>query len=138
MTEQQNLEIVGRGYEAFARGDMEALFTLFDDDIEWISPGPPELPTAGMRRGKQQVAEFFQAIDDVFEIQRFEPDAFVADGDRVVVLGSDTSRVKATGKVLDAEWAHVFTIRDGKIVAFKEYIDTAAVVAELQAAQARA
>src|SRR5688572_3467088 len=110
MTEQQNLEIVGRGYEAFMRGDVDALLGLFDDDIEWVSPGPPELPTSGMRRGKQQVAEFFQAVNEVFEIQRFEPDAFIAEGDRVVVLGSDTTRVRATGKIIDGDWAHVFTV----------------------------
>jgi ketosteroid isomerase-like protein len=90
-----------------------------------------------MRRGRQQVAEFFQAVDSVFEIQRFDPETFIAQGDRVVVLGTETSRVKATDKILDAEWAHSFTLRDGKVVAFKEYIDTAAVVAELQASHAR-
>lgn len=137
MNEQKNLEIVRRGYDAFGRGDINGLLTLFDDDIVWTSPGPPELPTAGTWRGRQQVAEFFAAVDRVFEIQRFEPETFVAEGDRVIVLGSDTSRIKATGKVIDSAWAHAFTAKNGKIVAFQEYIDTAAVVAELQAAQAK-
>ena len=137
MSDQENVEIVRRGYEAFGRGDIEALLVLLDTNIEWISPGPLELPTAGTRRGPQQVAEFFKAVDEVFEIQRFEPKAFIAQDGRVVVLGEDTSRIKATGKVLDGEWAHVFTIQGGKIVNFHEYIDTAAVVAELSKAQAR-
>ena len=136
MNEQQNLDLVRRGYEAFGRGDIDALLELLAEDIEWASPGPPELPTAGTRRGRQQVAEFFQAVDQVFEIQRFEPKSFIAQGDVVVVLGNDTAKVKATGKVLTDEWAHAFTIRDGKIAAMREYLDTAAVVAELQAAQA--
>jgi ketosteroid isomerase-like protein len=137
MSEQQNLDLVRRGYEAFGRGDIDALLELLTEDIEWTSPGPPELPTAGTRRGRQQVAEFFQAVDQVFEIQRFEPKSFIAQGDVVVVLGSDTASIKATGKVLTDEWAHAFTIRDGKIAAMREYLDTAAVVAELQAAQAK-
>ena len=137
MSEQQNLEIVKRGYEAFGRGDIQALLDLFADDIEWTSPGPPQLPTAGTRRGRQQVAEFFQGVDQLFDIQQFEPKAFLAQGDLVVVLGSDTARIKATGKVVTDEWAHAFTVRDGKIVKMREYIDTSAVVAELQAAQAR-
>jgi ketosteroid isomerase-like protein len=137
MSEQQNLEIVRRGYEAFGRGDIDTLLGLFNEDIEWVSPGPPELATSGRRRGRQGVAEFFTAVNQVFDIQRFEPKEFIAQGDRVVVLGDETSRIKATGKVLDSEWAHAFTLRDGKIVSFHDYVDTAAVVAELHAAQAK-
>lgn len=96
------------------------------------------MPTAGIRRGHQQVAQFFTALDELFEFERFEPKQFIAQGEQVVVLGADTAKVKATGKVLTEEWAHAFTIRDGKIAAFREYIDTAEVVAELRAAPARA
>lgn len=137
MGEQQNVEVVRQGYEAFGRGDIDGLLSLFDDSIEWVSPGPPDLPTAGTRRGKQQVAEFFRAVDEVFEMQRFEPQTFVAQGDRVVVLGEDTARVKATGKVLNESWAHAFVLRNGKVVSFHEYLDTAATVAEIRTAAAR-
>lgn len=135
MSEQQNLEVVRRGYEAFGRGDIQALLDLLADDVEWVSPGPPELPTAGNRRGRQQVAQFFQAVDQIFEIQQFEPKAFVAQGDRVVVLGTDTARIKATGKMVTEDWAHAFTVQDGRIVRMQEFIDTSAVVAELKSAQ---
>jgi uncharacterized protein len=137
MGEQQNVEIVKQGYDAFGRGDIETLLGVFDPQIEWISPGPADLPTAGSRRGLQQVREFFRAVDEVFEIQRFEPKTFVAQGDLVVVLGEDSSRVKATGKVLNGAWAHAFTLKDGKILRFQEYIDTAEVVAELRTVQTR-
>ena len=129
---EKNVEIVRRGYDCFSRGDIEGLLALFDDAIEWESPGPKELPTAGTRRGKQQVAEFFQKVDETFELTRFEPQTFLADGDRVVVLGEETSRIKATGTVLDAVWAHAFTLKNGKVVAFQEYMDTSATVAALQ------
>lgn len=138
MNEQQNIEIVKRGYEAFGRGDINGLLALCAENIEWVTPGPPEMPTAGTRRGREQVALFFKALDEVFEIQRFEPKQFIAQGGQVVVLGDDTAKVKATGKVLTEQWAHAFTIRDGQIAAFREYIDTAETVAELRAASARA
>ena len=137
MNEQQNLEIIQRGYEAFGRGDLDALLSLFADNIEWVSPGPADLPTAGTRRGRQQVADFFRILDELFEFQRFEPKTFIAQDDRVVVLGEDTARIKATGKVLDSAWAHAFSLRDGKVASFHEYIDTAAIVAELRSVQAR-
>jgi ketosteroid isomerase-like protein len=137
MNEQQNVDIVRRGYEAFGRGDLDSLLSLFDDNIEWISSGPADLPTAGTRRGREQVREFFNAVNEVFDIQRFEPQTFIAQGDRVVVLGEDSSRVKATGKTIDGQWAHVFTLAGEKVIGFREYVDTAAVMAELHAAHAR-
>jgi len=137
MNEQENVDIVRRGYEAYGRGDLDSLLSLFDENIEWISPGPAELPTAGTRRGREQVGEFFKAVNELFEVQRFEPQTFIAQGDHVVVLGEDTSRVKATGKAIDGQWAHVFTLSGGKVVSFHEYVDTADVVAELHAAHAR-
>jgi ketosteroid isomerase-like protein len=138
MSEQNNLDVVRRGYEAFGHGDMDTLLSLFDEQITWISPGPQDLPTSGRRTGRQQVTEFFSALSDVLEIQRFEPKQFIAQGDQVVVLGEDTSRVKATDKVIEGEWAHVFTLRDGKVVCFQEYIDTAELVAELRSVHAQA
>ena len=137
MSEQDNRALVQRGYEAFGRGDIEGLLALFDENVEWITPGPSDLPTAGRRRGRQQVAEFFQTVNSLFEIQRFEPEAFVSEGDRVVVFGSETSRVNATGKVLEMRWAHAFTVRNGKVATFEEYQDLSAVVAELRHAQSR-
>ena len=76
-------------------------------------------------------------MNSLLEIQRFEPESFVSEGDRVVVLGNETTRFKATGKVLDMRWAHVFTVRNGKVVAFEEYKDTSALMAELRGVQAR-
>lgn len=138
MSEQQNLEVVRRGYEAFGRGDIETLLSLLDENIEWRTPGPADLPTAGVRRGRQEVGAFFGLLNQVFEIQRFEPQTFLTGGDRVVVLGTDTAVLRATDKVLvDEPWAHVFTVKDGKIVAFQEYLDTGAFVTEFRAAQVK-
>src|SRR5687768_2057489 len=109
---------------------MQTFLSLLAEDVEWVSPGPTELATAGRRKGRQQVAEFFKAVNDLYEFERFEPKIFLADAARVVVLGEDRCRVKATGKVIDESWAHAFTLQAGQIVSFQEYIDTADVVAE--------
>ena len=138
MSEQDNLDVVRRGYEAFGHGDIETLLSLFDEQIEWVTPGPAELATSGRRTGRQQVAEFFTVLSEMLEIQRFEPKQFIAQGDLVVVLGDDTSAVKATGKVLEGAWAHVFTLKNGKVTQFQEYMDTAELVAELRAAHVKA
>jgi ketosteroid isomerase-like protein len=136
MSAQQNLNVVRQGYDAFSRGDIDALLALLDEQVDWRTPGPPELSTAGARHGRAQVAQFFMAINELLEVQQFEPRTFVAEGDRVVVLGVDTSKVRASGRVLSTSWAHAFTVRDGRIVAFEEYMDTSALVAELRSARA--
>jgi len=138
MADQQNLDIVRRGYEAFGRGDIEGLVSLMADDVTWITPGPSDLPTAGERRGHDQVREFFRIVNELFQFDVFEPHTFIAQGDRVVVLGSDALKLKSSGEALQEAWAHDFTLKDGKIVAFREYLDTAATVAAMRSAEARA
>jgi ketosteroid isomerase-like protein len=137
MNEEQNLDIVRRGYDAFGRGDIPGLLSLLDAQVSWVTPGPADLPTAGTRQGHQAVREFFGTLSNLGDILRFEPKDFIAQGDRVVVLGDDTTRVKATGKSVEFRWAHVFTVRSGKVVAFEEIGDVSALVAEVRSAQAR-
>ena len=55
----------------------------------------------------------------------------------MIVVGTDTARVKATGKTLDFNWVHSFTVKNDKIVSFSEYGDMSAVAAELRTAAAR-
>ena len=137
MTEE-NLGVIRQGYEAFGRGDIDTMLQSFDEQITWVTPGPPDLATSGKRTGRQEVAGFFASVNQLFDIQRFEPREFIARGDLVVVLGSETAAARSTGKVIELDWVHVFTMRNGKVTAFQEFFDTAAVVAALREAQAAA
>ena len=69
-----------------------------------------------MRRARQEVADFFKVLDEVFEYELFEPKKFIANGDDVVVLGEETFRIRATGKQLTCEWAHVCEMKGGKVI----------------------
>lgn len=135
---EDNLDVVRQGYDAFGRGDINGLLVLLDEQVDWVTPGPSELATSGRRTGPQAVGQFFASVNEVFDIQRFEPKEFIAQGDRIVVLGDETVRVRATGKMLELEWVHVFTLRNGKVAAFQEFFDTAAVVAAMSAVHAAA
>jgi ketosteroid isomerase-like protein len=136
MGEQQNTEIVRQTYAAFGRGDIPALLDLLDDAIEWeaVIGAAPHVPTAGKRHGKQAVAEFFRVLSETIEFIRFEPREFIAQGDQVVTLGSYEGRSKATGRTFAEEWAMVDTIRNGKVVRFREYVNAAAINAAFEAA----
>ena len=135
---EENLDVIRQGYEAFGRGDINALLESFDEEITWVTPGPNDLATSGRRTGRQEVAGFFAAVNQLFEIQRFEPREFLAQGDTIVVLGSETAVARSTGRVIDLDWVHVFKMRNGKVVAFQEFFDTAAVLAALSVAHAAA
>jgi len=128
MNEQTNVDVVQRNYEAVGRGDIPAVLDLLTDDVEWTLQGPSVIPFAGTRRGREGVAEFFSLLGENLEFQQFEPREFVAKGDTVVVLGYERSLIKPTGRTIEHEWAHVYTLRDGKIAKGRFFEDTAAFV----------
>src|SRR5829696_2464384 len=133
MSERTNADVVQRGYEAFGRGDIPALLDLLTDDVEWTLQGPSVIPFAGTRHGHEGVAEFFSVLGVTLDFEQFEPREFVARGDTVVVVvGSERSLSRATGRTIEQEWAHVNTLRDGKIAKFRAFEDTGAYVAALE------
>ena len=135
MQEQENTKIAQQAYENFKSGDIQALLSLLSDDVEWQLPNMDNVPFSGTRRGREQVSEFFASLDRTQEALEFEPKEFIAQGDTVVALGRYRWRVKPTGREFEGDWAHVFTLRDGRIVRFREYTDTAAAITAHQRAQ---
>ena len=133
MSEPTNTDVVQRGYEALGRGDIPAILDLLTDDVEWIQQGPAFIPFTGTRHGHEGVAEYFSLLDENLEFEQFEPREFVAQGDTVVVLGYERSVAKATGRPLEQEWAHVYTLREGKISTGRFFEDTAAAVVAFDA-----
>jgi ketosteroid isomerase-like protein len=138
MSEQDNIQIVKEAYAAFKSGDIQAVLDKLSDDVVWSLPGPTDiLPVSGERRGREQVGQFFSALDENQEARQFEPQEFVAQGEKVVVLGQYRWLVKKTGREFASDWAHVFTVRDGKVVGFQEYYDTNVCVEAYRSAAAQ-
>jgi hypothetical protein len=129
MSEQENTNIVQDVYGHFRAGDIKALLTLLSDDIEWQLPEIENVPFAGKRRGHEQMGQFFASLVDTQEVQHFEPREFIARGDKVVALGHYAWHVKSTGREFGGDFAHVFTMSNGKVKRFHEYMDTAAAAA---------
>ena len=133
MSEQENVQLVKDAYASFETGNIQGLLDSLTNDVEWTTPGPPDImPAAGHRRGRNEVAEFFAALSESEDIELFEPQEFIAQGDKVVVLIKYRGRVKATGRAAEADLVHVFTIREGKVAQFREYFDTAAALEAYQ------
>ena len=138
MSEQENLAVVHSVYAAFGRGDLNGILALLDPQVSWRTPGAPDLPTGGLRHGVAEVRDFFGLLLSTFDMQDFQPSDFLAQGDKVVVLGTSREGPKGTGRLVDFRWVHVFTIRGGKIVSFEEPADVSALVEEFRRASARA
>lgn len=138
MSEHENLEVVRSVYAAFGRGDLEGILARLDPQVSWRTPGPPDLPTAGLRRGVAEVREFFGLLLKTFDIQEFRPAEFLTQGDKVVVLGTSREGPKGTGRMVNFRWVHVFTIRNGKIVECEEPADVSELVEEYRRVHARA
>jgi ketosteroid isomerase-like protein len=126
MSTAENLQLVKDGYAAFGRGDLPGLLSLLAEDVVWDMPGDG-LPIAGSYRGRDGVASFFEKLRHQADILEFQPREFLADGDRVLVVGWERMKIKATGRGADIDWVMSFTIRNGKIAAFREYTDTKAI-----------
>jgi uncharacterized protein len=119
-----NTRIVQQAIAHFQRGDIPALLETMTDDIEWAVPVVEHAAFSGPRQGRAAVARFFEDLAVNQTARRFEPRQFIAQGDEVVVLGHYAWDVIPTARQWDGEYAHVFTIRDGRISRFREYMDT--------------
>ena len=129
MSEQENVQLIQRTYENYKAGDLEGVLRAFAESVEWIQPQVEGISFSGTRRGRDQVAEFFATMSAAQESIQFEPQEYIAQGDRVVALGHYRWHAKATGRDWESDWAHVYTIRDGQVIRFQEYTDTAKVIA---------
>ena len=134
MNEQQNVRLVQQAYEAFSRGEIQGVLNSLAEQVEWRVPKPEGVPFGGDYNGREQVARFFSDLNKYEEVTRFEPREYIAQGERVVAFGYFACKVRATGKPAQSEWVHVYTIRNGKIVKFQEYYDTAAALIAHRAA----
>ena len=116
MSEQeQNIELVKKGYEAFTAGDIDSVMNLFDDNIEWVQPG--ESAISGTYHGKGELGQFLARLAE--KSTTATPRQFVADGDIVIAL-TDVTVGDERGQDAD-----VFTLRDGKTVRVQVHTDTA-------------
>ena len=125
MSIEQNVQIVKDFFAAMGRGDQEGLLGLTATDIEWIVPGE-NWPLAGTHRGHAELENLLRKANETVETSYPEPPEFIAQGDRVLVVGFATGRIKATNKKFEDHWVFAITVRNGKLTNVREYIDTQA------------
>jgi uncharacterized protein len=131
--EEENVSIVKQLYDAFRRRDIASVLPMFADDAIAHGPAPAGvLPWGGVHNGRGEVAQFFKALGESLEPRQFELHEFIAQGNKVVVLGYQKGHAKPTGRPYEIEFVHLWSIRDGKFSEFRVYNDTAALVEALR------
>ncbi len=125
MTEQTNTTLIKKVYAAFGAGDVQTILDNLASDVKWTLEGPSSIPFAGTKTGPEQVREFFQALATTQDKPQLTITDWIAQGDKVATLGRYSCVVKETGRSVDCTVAHFFTIRDGKIARFHDFLDTA-------------
>jgi ketosteroid isomerase-like protein len=125
MSTEQNVQIVKDFFAAAFGGDRAAMLALVADGIEWIIPGE-DWPLAGTHRGHGELTDLLKTESETMEMSLSEPREFIAQGDRVLVVGYAEGKVKATNKPFKDDWIFAITVRDGKLTNIREYVDTQA------------
>ena len=125
MSTQENVQIVKDFFAAMGRGDKQGLLALSAENIEWVIPGE-DWPLAGTHRGHAGLADFLQKASETVETSYPEPPEFIAQEDRVLVVGFATGKIKATNTPFEDHWVFDITVRNGKLTNIREYVDTQA------------
>jgi uncharacterized protein len=137
MSTEKNVEIVKDFFAAIGSHNENELLALAAEDIEWVIPGEG-WPLAGTYRGHAELAAVLKKASNEIETTYPTPPEFVAQGNRVLVIGVATGKIYATNKPYKDEWVFDITLRDGKVAHIKEYITTQALArASETAASAR-
>jgi ketosteroid isomerase-like protein len=110
---------------AVGSGDKQRVLALVTEDIEWIVPGE-DWPLAGTHRGHAGLADVLKRASEQIETTFPKPPEFVAQGDRVLVVGVATGKIKATNKTFVDHWVFDITVRNDKVTNIREYVDTQA------------
>jgi len=120
----QNAEKIQGMYAAFAEGNVPAVLGELDAKVSWTEAEGG--PYGGVYTGPNAVLEnVFMNIGSEWDKFAAVPEEYVSEGDAVVALGMYHCTYKATGKSFSAPFTHVWKFRDGRVIAFQQYTDTA-------------
>jgi haloalkane dehalogenase len=121
---RNEMETVLHFFDAVIKGDLDKALSMVHAECKWTYRGPDSIPFTGEFRGPQGVGEYLQAFGSTVEIVSFEPDMIWNDND-VIIRASEVNRGVASGREIELEVTQVFKVKNGWIMQFQEYSDTA-------------
>ena len=119
------IEAVQRLYEAYGRGDVDAVLAELADDVDWAAEAAStSVPWYGSYLGKGEVPRFFKEIGSNVEVTEFAPISFTSNDTDVVATIHWSYKVNATGKTAAMYMQHWWRFAEGKIAFFRGSEDT--------------
>jgi len=130
---QENIEKLKEGYRLWHEGkasSYEFWMDLMHDNVNFasIAEGKRGFEFASTKSAKEEVRDYFEGVVQQWEMIHYTPHEYLAQGDRIVMLGETSWRNRKTGKVVDTKKCDVFRFEDKKIIEFMEFFDTAQAV----------
>jgi ketosteroid isomerase-like protein len=119
---QENVEIVRRGYEAFAQGDIDAALAMCQPDIQ-VEDHERSLVTPTSYHGRDGFLTLFATVNEGFSDVRYTPEELTDVGDRVLVEVRRTGRGRASGAQVEERQFHVWDMVLGRAARFRVYLD---------------
>jgi ketosteroid isomerase-like protein len=125
MTTPSTRAIVEEIYSAYARRDFDRVAALIHDDVDWIMYGPIQVfPFAGARHGKIAVLDALGSIAKDYQLERYEPNVIIVEGDRAAVMSEVAFKQRATDRTLRFKLANFLRIADGHLIEFREFANS--------------
>lgn len=122
---REDVDNLRRGYAAYSRGDLPGALEFIDPRFEIHTSGA-FLDEGRVYRGHDGVREFLAMLSEAFEDVSYEPEEIVEAGaDRYVVLARLRGRGKASGVETDVRFAHLWTVREGRAIRMRAFLDRA-------------
>jgi ketosteroid isomerase-like protein len=122
---EENVEVVRRSCEAFVAGDAETAMAALDPQIEWHAT-VGGIDEGQIARGHEEVVQAFLDYFEVWERLEMRAEKFIdAGGDDVVVFWHEVAKGRESGVVVETDTGTVQTVRDGKIIRVRSYMDRA-------------
>ncbi len=116
-------------YDAYERRDVDRIAALIHDDIDWVIYAPVSVfPFAGPRQGRAAVLQTLGAIAEEYALQSYKREIMIVDGDRAAVMSDVNFTQRATGRTLRFRVANFLRVRDGRLIEFREFVNSFDVV----------
>jgi uncharacterized protein len=111
-------EVIHHYLDTFFSKDVEKTLACLTEDVVWKVQGAPDVPTVGLRRGRDEVRAWMALFPRYFEPLDFAIERTFESGEQVVVTGHFTHRIVSTGKEFTSDFAAICSVRDGKVSAY--------------------